>query len=98
MTTPSTLRQRLMAAIGSGAFQAWRHSEAPLLPGLPIAVWRGEEFDAVVCVRCDDDHPLLMLDNLIGECGRCAGRVQFRPTSPPGPRLCVECALALVGE
>ena len=50
----------------------------------------------IVCVLCDDDHPLIFLDNQVADCVGCGRRVQFRPDCPPGPRHCVPCALALV--
>ena len=50
----------------------------------------------IVCALCDDDHPLLFLDNQVADCVACGRRVQFRPDCPPGPRHCVPCALALV--
>jgi hypothetical protein len=59
-------------------------------PDLAIAQ-PGERFDFVICVRCDDAHPLLLLDNLIGDCGRCGSRVQFRPDAPDFPKLCLDC-------
>jgi hypothetical protein len=50
----------------------------------------------IVCALCDDEHPLMFLDNQVADCVSCGRRVQFRPDCPPGPRHCIPCALALV--
>jgi hypothetical protein len=51
----------------------------------------------LVCVPCDDDHPLLHLDNVLGDCAGCGRRLQLRPGLPPEvmrlPLLCPFCAL-----
>ena len=83
---------RLLAAAAAGRLEGYAMPDMPALPGLAFAPWRGEALDAVLCLLCDDGHPLLYLDNLIGRCRDCRGRVQFRPTAPPGPRLCLICA------
>jgi hypothetical protein len=52
--------------------------------------------DIVVCQLCDDAHPLIFLDNEIGDCVRCRRRLQFRPDCPRGAMHCAECALAML--
>ena len=83
---------RLLAAAAAGRLEGYAMPDMPALPGLAFAPWRGEAVDAVLCLLCGDGHPLLYLDNLIGRCRDCRLRVQFRPTAPPGPRLCLICA------
>jgi hypothetical protein len=58
----------------------------------------GDPVDFVVCVPCGDGYPLLLLDNEIADCTRCGTRVQFRPDVPPGPKVCIECAMAKAQE
>jgi hypothetical protein len=55
----------------------------------------GDPIDVIVCVLCDDEHPLILLDNEIADCCRCGRRVQFRPECPAGPKTCIECAVAM---
>jgi hypothetical protein len=50
----------------------------------------------ILCRACDDDHPLLQLDNDIDDCVGCRRRVQFRQCMPPGPHLCFWCAVASI--
>jgi hypothetical protein len=66
----------------------------------PIFVVAGDgtitKEDIVVCQLCDDDHPLIFLDNETGDCLRCRRRLQFRPDCPRGAMHCPDCALALL--
>jgi hypothetical protein len=49
----------------------------------------------VVCGRLTT--PLLMPDNLIDLCLKCGEAIQHRPHTPRAPpKICVECALAVV--
>ena len=95
--TESEAFRRLMAAAKEGRIESFALPGAPVPPGLPITPWRGDQVDALLCLLCDDAHPLLFLDNLVGKCAVCGGRVQFRPTAPAGPRHCLICAAQALG-
>jgi len=71
----------LVRASRSGRFQSFAAPEFAGLAGLPAFVG-GDTADVLLCMRCDDAHPLLFLDNLIGHCGDCGCRVQYRPDAP----------------
>ncbi|HEV2098728.1 MAG TPA: hypothetical protein VGR45_07345 [Stellaceae bacterium] len=86
----------LMRAVKEGKAAGFTDREAKSLADGPIpeeiAPYDGEVVDAILCRACDDDHPLLELDNEVGECASCGRRVQFRPHCPPGPKTCLFCA------
>ena len=70
---------------------------APLAAAIGVPVRGAEEpIATLLCCRCDDAHPLLLLDNLIGDCAGCGCRVQYRVTvkTPPRRLLCLPCAVA----
>lgn len=93
MMTEKEAIVRLLAAARAAGSKVFAPPGSPKLPGLPIEPLQpGEAIAAVLCFRCDDEHPLLEPDARIGACGRCGAGVQFRPSAPPGPRLCLICA------
>ena len=49
----------------------------------------------VVCARIT--APLYIADNKIGKCGECGWKVQYRPHAPKGRKLCMKCAVDLLG-
>jgi hypothetical protein len=49
--------------------------------GLPT-IKSGEPAETLLCSACDDEHPLLFLDNEIADCGDCGRRLQYRPEMP----------------
>lgn len=52
----------------------------------------GEDCEGMVCMRATD--PLMMADNLVGECSECGSKVQYRPHNPKHlVKICLECAL-----
>ena len=68
-------------------------------PPLGLRVYPpGERIDVIVCVPCDDDHPLLLLDNEVADCSKCGRRVQHRPNCPAGPKTCLHCAAVMLPQ
>jgi len=99
MTEIEALRL-LLAAQQEGRLKAYAMADAPRwVTGIPRAdpLEPGEEVEAVFCSLCDDDHPLISLDNEIGQCSRCQRRVQHRPSVQAGwPLFCLFCALTFI--
>jgi hypothetical protein len=77
------------------------HGEAREVFDLPVPEdiaphQAGDNVDMIICRPCDDQHPLLQIDNQISDCGKCGRPVQFRPHCPPGIKTCLFCAVEAV--
>lgn len=55
-----------------------------------------DETDADFYVCLPSTAPLVLPDNETGECTSCGMRIQFRPDSPSAPKICQDCALAMM--
>ncbi len=93
----------LLAALRERKIEMAVHREAREVFDLPVpedvrTLADGDPcgIDAIICRPCDDAHPLLLLDNEIGQCRTCGRRVQFRPHCPTGEKTCIFCAVELV--
>jgi hypothetical protein len=104
MTDKADATRRLLNAMGKRGLAIHIHdtpinralAKDVVEPKLVVAAAGDPSPTLIVCALCDDDHPLVFLDNQVADCVACGCRVQFRPDCPPGPRHCVPCALALV--
>lgn len=90
----------LLAATREGRLEGSALPEVPWPAATGITGHRpGDSYDVVLCMLYGEDRGLLLADNRLADCRDCGRRVQYRPGSPPGPRLCLPCAAAaLLGE
>ena len=60
-----------------------------------ISPEEAESADVIVCMPFT--MPLILSDNLLGNCARCGAPVQYRPHVPRRPvKLCPSCAVAQI--
>jgi hypothetical protein len=87
-------RAQFAAALRAGRVRGAVIGSVPGLPPWIKLAKPGELYDAVICLLCDDAHPLMLLDNEIGQCRDCGRRVQHRPGLPPHLELaCLSCTV-----
>src|SRR5215831_14798096 len=87
----------LLHAARSGAFDTVVDPAMSELVGLP-GIELGAVAAVLLCMACDDERPLLSIDNLVGDCGSCGRRVQYRPDAPVGAETELECLFCAAFE
>lgn len=73
-------------------YEQWIKFIAEESDEIEIDQGNGDDCDVLICRL--KTEPLLVADNLLGNCSKCHRLVQFRPSAPRRPpKLCDECAL-----